>query len=288
MPPMTNVDQFESMFRSASREPFSFEPQRFDNVVLVTDLESADAKRYADDAAAFLTCPALENANWTVVDRDHSQRPAELLALLDRDQPHLVCTYRNLHSRAWEYPYSLGTHLDLMTQHTRVPVLVLPHPEAARAADHALTNTDRVMAMTDHISGDAQLVNVAASMSAQPGTLYLTHIEDEQTLARYLDAISKIAQLDTDTARAALPDKLLHDAREYIETCANELKTPAPNLTVEAIVQFGHHISDYKELIANNEIDLLVLNTTDEDQLAMHGISYELAVELRQIPLLML
>ncbi len=31
-----------------------------------------------------------------------------------------------------------------------------------------------------------------------------------------------------------------------------------------------------------------VLNTKDEDQLAMHGIAYALAVELRQIPLLML
>jgi len=30
------------------------------------------------------------------------------------------------------------------------------------------------------------------------------------------------------------------------------------------------------------------LNTKDEDQLAMHGLAYPLAVELRQIPLLML
>ena len=29
-------------------------------------------------------------------------------------------------------------------------------------------------------------------------------------------------------------------------------------------------------------------NLKDEDQLAMHGIAYALAVELRQIPLLML
>jgi hypothetical protein len=41
-------------------------------------------------------------------------------------------------------------------------------------------------------------------------------------------------------------------------------------------------------LIEQHEVDLLVLNTKDDDQFAMHGISYALAVELRQIPLLML
>jgi hypothetical protein len=30
------------------------------------------------------------------------------------------------------------------------------------------------------------------------------------------------------------------------------------------------------------------MNTKDEDQLAMHGLAYPLAVELRDIPLLML
>ena len=30
------------------------------------------------------------------------------------------------------------------------------------------------------------------------------------------------------------------------------------------------------------------MNTKDEDQLAMHGLAYSLAIELRAIPLLML
>ena len=51
---------------------------------------------------------------------------------------------------------------------------------------------------------------------------------------------------------------------------------------------FGHHLAEYKRLIEQQEVDLLVLNTKDENQLAMHGMAYALAVELRQIPLLML
>jgi hypothetical protein len=35
-------------------------------------------------------------------------------------------------------------------------------------------------------------------------------------------------------------------------------------------------------------VDLLVMNTKDEDHSAMHGLAYPLAVELRGTPLLML
>ena len=49
----------------------------------------------------------------------------------------------------------------------------------------------------------------------------------------------------------------------------------------------GHHLADYKKLVAEHDVDLLVFNTKDEDQLAMHGIAYSLAVELRDTPILM-
>ena len=45
---------------------------------------------------------------------------------------------------------------------------------------------------------------------------------------------------------------------------------------------------DYKRLIDEHRVDLLVMNTKDEDQLAMHGLSYPLTVELRDTPLLLI
>ena len=54
------------------------------------------------------------------------------------------------------------------------------------------------------------------------------------------------------------------------------------------MVTSGHHIRTYRRLIEEHEVDLLVMNTKDEDQLAMHGLAYSLAIELRAIPLLML
>ena len=45
----------------------------------------------------------------------------------------------------------------------------------------------------------------------------------------------------------------------------------------------------HTELLAEkHDVDLLVFNTKEEDQLAMHGVAYPLAVELRRLPLLML
>jgi hypothetical protein len=40
--------------------------------------------------------------------------------------------------------------------------------------------------------------------------------------------------------------------------------------------------------VDEHHVDLLVLNTKDEDQLAIHGLAYPLAVELRNTPLLLL
>ena len=66
------------------------------------------------------------------------------------------------------------------------------------------------------------------------------------------------------------------------------LRKLSQELTIESIVASGHHIRAYRSLVEEHEVDLLVMNTKDEDQLAMHGLAYPLAVELHDIPLLML
>ena len=42
------------------------------------------------------------------------------------------------------------------------------------------------------------------------------------------------------------------------------------------------------DIIAEHNVSLLVMNTKDDEQLAMHGVAYPLAVELRETPLLLL
>ena len=286
---MTNVDQFESMFRSATREVFRHERVNIESVLVVTDLDEENAKLFGDQIRQFLSViGADEKVRWRNVNGSEFQTAGELLALVESETPDIICTYRNLHSGAWRWPYSLGAHVDLLTQHTDVPVMLLPHPQAERSAEHAIENTDRVMAIADHLTGDHRLVNYAVRFTQKGGTLWLTHVEDEVTFDRYMEVISKIPTIDTDEALETVREQLLKEPQDYIDGCVEVLRAAGTHLSVEHLVVFGHHLAEYKRLIEQQKVDLLVLNTKNEDQLAMHGMAYALAVELRQIPLLML
>ncbi len=286
---MTKVDQFESMFRSASHEIFRLDRVDIKSVLVVTDRDEPEARGFGDRLRQFLTVlSADDGVQWRDVHGSEFQTAGELLALVESAAPDLVCTYRNLHSSAWRWPYSLGAHVDLLTQHTDVPVMLLPHPEAERSAEHAMENTDTVMAIADHLTGDNRLVNHALRFTENDGTLWLTHVEDQATFERYMEVISKIPTIETDEAREDVREQLLKEPQDYIDNCIEVLRAAGTPVKVEHLVVFGHHLFEYKRLIEEHGVDLLLLNTKDEDQLAMHGMAYALAVELRQIPLLML
>ena len=171
---------------------------------------------------------------------------------------------------------------------TDVPVLVLPHPEAGRAAGHAMRNTDTVMAITDHLVGDDRLVNCAARFTSRGGRLLLTHVEDQGPFERIMDVISKIQEIDTDLARERIGKRLLKEAGAFIDSCRAELARHELEVTVEQMVSFGHRLREYESLVANHGVDMLVFHTKDDDQLAMHGLAHPLAVQLRHVPLLMI
>ena len=81
---------------------------------------------------------------------------------------------------------------------------------------------------------------------------------------------------------------MLKDPRDFIAACRAEIDAQGLPIRIDEVVAMGRQVDEYGEFIAKREIDLLVLHTKDDDQLAMHGAAYALAVELRGIPLLML
>lgn len=286
---MTRVDQFESVFRSATRTIFHPEEVEIGSVMIVSDQPPDEAADFGERVRAFLgALDAGENLRWTTVHGGEFDTVPELLELIEKERPGLVCTYRHLHSDSWRWPYTLGEYVDVLTQAIKTPVLVMPHPE--RPELRALTGhrTKAVMAVTGHMTGDDRLVNYAARFTEQGGTLLLGHVEDDHVFERYMEAISKIETIDTDSARKDIQARLLKDPTDFIESCREGLARRTPSLSVESIVTRGHRIREYRSLIEAREVDLLVMNTKDEDQLAMHGLAYPLAVELRSIPLLML
>ena len=81
---------------------------------------------------------------------------------------------------------------------------------------------------------------------------------------------------------------MLKEARDFIETCFGTLRETGPNVSLKSHVGMGHHVTEYRRLVDENEIELLVSNTKDDDQLAMHGMAYSLSVELIDVPMLLL
>ncbi|NOZ40938.1 MAG: hypothetical protein GXP24_12035 [Planctomycetes bacterium] len=290
---MPNLDQFESEFRAAARTPYEYAPISLSHGLLITDMASPD-RALLENLARFLGV----GRDGKPIDLEHISIDAtcnvrELLAIVAEKKVEMLVTYRNLHSDAWSWPHSLGDAVDVLTQITDIPVLLIPNPkelDPQAGADYGkqMQNTDVVMAITDHLAGDHRLVNSAVALTQPGGKLILSHVENDEAVQRIIDAISKIPSIDTDTVAEQLPRQLLKDPLDYAKSCQDVLQKANVDITVEHSVTLGHRLKDHLQLIEQHNVDLLVLNTKDDDQLAMHGLAYPLAVELRNTPLLML
>lgn len=285
---MTNIDQFESVFKAADKPQFKREAIALERIVTVTDLDTAASQNLADRVRHFLGDAASESAEWTLVPGDSFSTVEALLTRVSAQSPDLVCTYRNVHTPAPDYPYSLGVYVDVLTQATDLPVLLLPNPHVHPDNKFASGGRDAVMAITDHLTGDHHLVSYAAALTESSGKLVLAHVEDEAVFERFIETIGRIPTIDTDLAREEILHQLLQEPHDYVRSCRRVLEEAGGGFEIEEIVAVGHRLSDYKRLVEERDIDLLVLNTKDDDQLAMHGVAYPLAIELREVPMLLL
>lgn len=286
---MTNVDQFESVFRAAAKPVFHYASLELAKVLVVTDLPPDETSAFGERVRGFLSAAeGADEATFETVAGVQARSTGDLIGVVEKAEPDLICAYRNLYSDGWQWPHSLGEALDVLTQTAKAPVMVLPHPKAEREAGHAMRDTNRVMAVTDHLAGDDALVNWAVAMAQPGGKLFLSHVEDEAGFERMIELISRIPSIDTDNARERLKERVLKEPHDYIRSCAERLAAASIDVSVEEIVTLGRRLGDYRRLVDEHEIDLLVMHTRDEEQLAMHGLAYPIAVEFRHIPLLML
>jgi len=283
---MSKIDQFESAFKSAERDPFQLEKVQFNNCLTVTDLDTEGAKAFERQVQPFLEHVTHADSNWDCLTRADLRSVEMFLEEIEKKQPDLICTYRNLMAPAAEYPYSLGVFLDVMSQATSIPVLVVPSP-VTKPDFNLRDNVKSVMAITDHLAGEHHLVSVAAALTPDDGTLTLAHVEDEKAFNRFIDSIGKIPEIDTDEARDLIMQRLLKDPTDYIESCRKAILDAGETFAVQSIATIGHRLFDFKKIIREHDVDLVVLNTKDDDQLAMHGLAYPLSVELRDTPLLL-
>jgi nucleotide-binding universal stress UspA family protein len=149
-------------------------------------------------------------------------------------------------------------------------------------------DTDTVLVLTDHLTGSNRLIDYAVRFTGTGGTLVLAHLEDDAVFERYLDIIAKIPSIDTDNARDRIRSQLCKEPHDYIRSVREVLAIAVLNLKVDEEVRMGHRIADCKQLVDEHDVDLVVMNTKDDEQLAMHGLAHPIAIELRSVPLLML
>ena len=279
---MTKVEPFEGVFRAAVKPVYEYHPLAIDKALIASDLEGED--RDAFEAQVIRFGGVLSDTGWTSVGREGFGSSAEVLELIDRESFDLVVTYRHLHSPHRPWPHSLGAYVDLLSQAAPCPLLVLPHPESG----HAMPSIHSVMALTDCLSGDARLVNYAVRFASSGGSLHLAHVEDRRAFDRFVDVITRVPAFDNATATEAIRDRVLAEAEDYVKSCRAVLQNDGVDVHVDGTVTMGQRFDDYACLIDEHRVDLLVMNTVDEDRPAMHGMVRALAVELREIPLLLL
>ena len=286
---MSTVDQFESVFKAAAKSTYEHEKPPITKVLLVTDLEEAEASLFLKSVQKYFEKVLPESdAEWVVLNREDYLAVKGLLEKVEDHRPDLLITYRNLRSESWRWPYSLGEHLDVLTQVTTTPVLVLPHPDHEDCADLLAQTLTNVMAVSGHLCGEGTLVQYASTFTPKGGKLILSHVEDQSTLERYLEAIEKIPEIDSDMARELLLSRLLNDAKDFSASARIGLEAVGLEIEVEGRAQVGRRLEDYRKLIEDGHIDLLVMHAKEEDQMAMHGMAHPLAVELRSVPILLL
>ena len=278
------LDDFESVFRSAVKTQFHLKPPVIESVLVISDLEETAAASFLNAVQGFLGLG--DSVDWLTLNADENTEVPDILDRVRRNPPSLVVCYRHILGNGAMLPYSLGSTVDSLTQATDVPVLLLPRPDNEDARLPATTG--RVMVVTDHLTGDDRLVNWASELCNDDGTLFLTHIEDERILAKYLEVVSKIPGLDLDLATEKIPKKLLSMPLDYVQSTAAVLASHDIHELVVPIVQLGTPMTAYKALVEEREIDLLVMNTKDSGQSAMHSLAYALSVEIRERPLLLL
>ncbi|MEO0895087.1 MAG: universal stress protein [Bacteroidota bacterium] len=285
---MSDLSSFESVFRRALRNRFTYESLDFERILIITDMEKEESDAYADKIRSFLHATIRKDTYhlevWNHDDYSPWPRMKERIRQHEAD---LLITYRMLWAQDITVNKSLGSYVDLLSQDTDFPVLVTPHPKLY-SMDHILKEEGAVLVATEHVVEDDRMVNFALKFAVPQAPLILVHIEDEDTYKYYMNSIRKIPEISTEAAETTLRDQLLADPIHYAESITEVLKEKRPDITVETYIRFGHLVSAYRELLEKYTADLLVMNTKDDTQLAMHSVGYSLAVEFRQTPVLLL
>ncbi|HNO79765.1 MAG TPA: hypothetical protein PKN33_17090 [Phycisphaerae bacterium] len=281
------IDQFASVFKAAEKARYQYDPPLLSRVAVLVDTLKEQSSAYAESVCEFLKASNIVADEFKVVGAEDFSNIRQMLDVVHAASPNLIVTHRHLHLDREELEHSLGTYLDTLLQGTPIPVLVTPSPNTD-GTPKPLEIARDVLVMTDHLLDDPKCINYGVRFVAPGGIVHLCHVEDDAIFRKYMALIERIPEIETDVAREKLRAKLLQLPTDYIASCIDALQSESINATIKANVRLGHRVTDYHNLIEEHAGDLLVCNTNDPENLAIHPMAYAIALEFRKQPLLLL
>ncbi|MCK5797551.1 MAG: hypothetical protein KAI47_10230 [Deltaproteobacteria bacterium] len=100
---MTQIDQFEAVFRAAAKTRFNYENISIASILVIADLDDYQAHLFGDRLRTYLKVLGKDVA-WHITKADECRSVGQLLDVVEAKRPDLICTYRNVHSGGWRWP----------------------------------------------------------------------------------------------------------------------------------------------------------------------------------------
>ena len=284
---MVLIDEFESQFRRAAKEHFKFESIGWEKILIVVEKPEVLEGHVNQLSANMLGSKFAASPKVEVFSLLPQEPVTEFIKRIKEIEPSLIITHRHLFHLSPQQIQSLGIHIDVITQSTDIPVLLIPETDSCESHDIP-TTFKKVIVLSDHLPKDSHLISYGISVAAENAELILVDMEDRLAFDRFIEIVSKIPEIDTELAREKVKEQLFKEAEEFQDDCLATLVELNLPLTLKKEVRFGSTVADFRELVSAHNADLIVMNTKDHEQLAMHGLAYPLAVEFTDIPLVML
>jgi uncharacterized protein (DUF302 family) len=282
------IDTFESIFRRANKPIFRFSPPKVEKILLMSDLSGHHAQRFEERVRRFVeTGYPGGRITWESVHGEKPDTREAFLKSVEACAPDLIVTHRNLYDDLRDPNFGMGIYVLVLTQSTDVPVMVVPRLWD-KGFEKATEKLEDVILVTDGLVRVDRLVNWAVHFVNNSGTLFFTNVESQVAFDRYMVAISRIPDIETELAEREIRRELLKEAEDYIRRCQEVLAAVKPNLQTEVLVTMGDPLLTYRELLKQYPCEMLVMESKDERQIAMRGLAYTMAVEFSDTVMLLI
>jgi hypothetical protein len=284
------IDEFESQFIRSTREPFKFHSPEISTVAVVSDSPQSGAAQVLAASTSLLSdTPVLGKASskvsWQLIHGELYDSVRALLNIIEDVKPDVIFVERHLKTKIEDRVIGLSNYIDALTQSCITPLVILPECEDSNMAN-VVRPAKEILVDSKQLVGNHNLINWALRFVVPDTKLFLSHIEDDRDFAHYINVISRIPELDTDLAEKAIRGTLLKIPEDFIDRVRSGVEKLSSDISVKGIIRLGHSIADHLDIIQKHKIDLLVVPGASQERRMLSETTYGLAMECREIPIL--